>query len=297
MQILKGPRKAVFNMAFSADGRRLAVGGWGWLNVWGLGAGAVEYSWALASFCGGLAFSPDGRLLALTDCRSYPPELYDLSVWRLAAPAAPAEAVLRSKGDGMACVWFHPGGSWLLAQGDNSLLTRWDTTTWERRVLWDNRHGWDGDKFSQVHVSPDARALLRQVRSDLELYDLDSGELIRRAECGGGRGAFLPDSRRFVLPCGNELIVFDLAEGKEVVRRQSGRKRLSYLAASPDGRWVLTAADKSKVVQLWSTTDWREGPAYTWPIGEVRCLAVAPDGQRAAAGGSGGQVVVWDLDL
>jgi WD40 repeat protein len=293
MQILKGPRKAVFNMAFSADGRRLAVGGWGWLTVWDLASTTALHTWPLQDFCGGVAFSPDGQLLAATDQAVGTPLHYDLTVWRLATPAEP---VLRSP-DGYSFVWFHPDGSWLLVHGHHTLLTRWDTATWAGAPLWGNRHGWHGAYSCQVSVSPDARTLVRQARGVVELYDLDSGDPIRSVICGGGKGAFLPDSRHFVLTYTNELVVLDLADGKEVARRKSGRRGLAYLAASPDGRWVLTSARETKVVQMWNTADWREGPAYTWPVGEVRCLAVAPDGQRAAAGGRSGQVVVWDLDL
>ena len=33
-----------------------------------------------------------------------------------------------------------------------------------------------------------------------------------------------------------------------------------------------------------------------WKIGKLRCVAVAPDGLRMAAGSDRGKVVIWDVD-
>ena len=297
MHILKGPRKTVFRVAFSPDGRSLAVGGDRFVTLWDLATGSPAHTWPLVDYCYSLAFSPDGQFLAASDCYAGHGGRRAFVVWRLSNP----EGELFRGPDGYKELWFHPGGSWLLVQGNDSLLTRWDTATWTSRVLWDNRHGWHGPLFCQVSVSPDARLLARQVypgQAVLELYDLAGGDLLRTIVVGelfAGKGAFWPDGRHFVLTQKNCLVVLDLEQGREVVRRKSGRKRFEHLAVAPDGRWVLTAP-AGKVVQLWSGLEWCERQAYTFPIGEVHCLAVAGDGQRAAAGGSSGQVAIWDLD-
>jgi WD40 repeat protein len=293
VQILKGPRKAVFEIAFSPDGRLLAVGRHQWACLWDLTSGALVHTWPLHDYCGALAFSPNGQLLAATDRSVSYRGREGVLVWRLSSPEQP----VLSGPHGHDYLWFHPDGSWLLVQGDDCLLTRWDTSTWTSRPLWASRPGPLG--YGHVQVSPDARTLAREYRADVELYDLGSGDLLRTVPVAGGSGLradFLPDGRRLVLLRENGLVVIDLADGKELASAKTGRKRLQYLAASPDGRWVLTSPYESKVVQMWGTADWRERHAYTWPIGQVLCLAVAPDGQRAAAGGSSGQVVVWDLE-
>jgi WD40 repeat protein len=303
VQILKGPRKSVFRLAFSPDGRWLAVGGRQYLNLWDLPTGRLVHTWQLQHYCTGLAFSPDQRLLAAVDREVGHDGRAELLIWRLAAPGTP---VMRAA-DGGRFLWFHPDGSWLLVQGEDTKLTRWDTSAWTPRALWEGRHRREAPEYCQVRVSPDARFLARErLQSDadvgnhdvVELYDLKSGELIRTTHLTGffhRLGAFLSDSRYFVLTQENHVLVLDLVEGKVVIDRKSGRRRFDHLALSSDGRWALTAP-AGNTVQRWDTVGWKERQTYTWSVGEIRCLVAAPDGQRAAAGGSGGGVVVWDLD-
>jgi hypothetical protein len=40
----------------------------------------------------------------------------------------------------------------------------------------------------------------------------------------------------------------------------------------------------------------REQVVFDWKIGRVHCLALAPDGMTAAAGGHDHSIVVWDVE-
>ena len=40
----------------------------------------------------------------------------------------------------------------------------------------------------------------------------------------------------------------------------------------------------------------KEAGGYDWKIGNLRSVAVAPDGSRMAAGSDTGKVVVWDAE-
>jgi WD40 repeat protein len=47
---------------------------------------------------------------------------------------------------------------------------------------------------------------------------------------------------------------------------------------------------------LWDVAGGCERAAYSWRIGRLLSLAVAPDGMTAAAGGDDGTIVIWDLE-
>ena len=58
----------------------------------------------------------------------------------------------------------------------------------------------------------------------------------------------------------------------------------------------MATASFDETVRLWDMRCECEIRSFNWNIGKVRCVAFAPDGMTCAAGGSTGQVVVWDVD-
>jgi WD40 repeat protein len=307
MRILKGPRSSVTAIAFSPNGRLLAVGHHNRLNVWDTTTGTIAEAWVPEGYCHGLAFSPDSRHLAALvfgpECR--PGGGSDLFVWALAKPQDPL-----LQGTGVdAPLWFHPDGSWLLTWRCWNPPARWELADGTRREAWptaswaveDYRYrnwvlGTRGHHLHRIENLEEAG----QRFYHLDLIDPASGELLRTLKTPphhrpGGYPFLLPGDRHLVVFARRELIVDDLVEGCEVLRRNCGRKEIYRVAIALAGD-KLIAASGSKEVQVWTPPDWAEPLDYSWPIGTVTCLALAPDGQRAAAGGSSGQVIIWDLD-
>jgi WD40 repeat protein len=68
------------------------------------------------------------------------------------------------------------------------------------------------------------------------------------------------------------------------------------LAFSIDGRLLFTGG-KDRMVHVREVPSLREQAAWEWEVGSVQSLAVAADGLTAAAGGTKGRAVVWDLDV
>jgi WD40 repeat protein len=300
MRILKGPRNAVNRIAFSPDGRLLAVGHEGYAQVWDTNAGEVVRRYWMRGAVVTLAFSPDGRYLAGTTVDwNIGGTTRWLYVWEREGPDTPRIVV-----DRMGWVlWFHPDSTWLLAGDNGDDLQRWDLPDGPCRKPWSTPSGDNGywnlsPRGDQLHRTRVDRSV-QPPGVSLDLVEPATGRVLRTfgpKEIGirSDNYFLMPDDRQFVHFTGAWLVAVDVETDQEVIRRSTRRKQTRNVALSPTGHRVVAASNKE--VQVWTPPYWPEPQVYSWPIGNVTCLAVAPDGQRAAAGGSSGQVIIWDLD-
>lgn len=107
--------------------------------------------------------------------------------------------------------------------------------------------------------------------------------------------AFSPDSRSLVFTAGRTLFVWNTATAQETHRVQLTSKYFMDAAFTPDGRRLITVS-KEGAARVWDTATWACERSFEWDVGPLRAVAVAPDGTRAAVAGDSGRVVVWDLD-
>lgn len=91
------------------------------------------------------------------------------------------------------------------------------------------------------------------------------------------------------------MIVWGVASSQILKRRVISDKHFKSLAFTKDGNRLLTAS-REAVVRVWDTGSWQPCLTYQWDIGNVWCVGVSADCTVAAAGGSTGKVVVWDLE-
>ena len=110
---------------------------------------------------------------------------------------------------------------------------------------------------------------------------------------------YSPDGRWLVVASGNKIHLQSVARRFSPGKGRSGASRASAfqtLAFSPDSNRLLSGG-MDQTVRLWDVNARQLIAEWDWKIGDVNRVAFAPDGMTAAAAGSNGLVVVWDLDV
>jgi WD40 repeat protein len=120
-------------------------------------------------------------------------------------------------------------------------------------------------------------------------------DLSRKAELGQVEMvAFSADGTVLAIADTYTIVLWDMAE-QQVRLRLESKAIVRRLALHPSGK-LMTSAGDVKWLSIWDLTSGR-GNRMDWGLGSrVTALAFAPDGMTAAAGGTNGKFVVWDVD-
>ncbi len=251
-------------VAFSPGGTMASADGELTAQLWDPATGRAAGAPLPSDGVDGLAFSPDGKLLATANVVGTV-QLWDPATGRAVGSPLPAGTDPNSLGvNGVA---FSPDGK-LLASADNDGTVRlWDPAT-GRPVGRPLRAttGANGVGVNGVAFSPD-------------------GKLLASADGDGTVRLWDPATGR---PVGRPLVA-------TTTRTITG---VSGVAFSPDGK-LLASADGDGTVRLWDPATGRPvGVPFSVGSGVgVNGLAFSPDGKLLASADTDGTVELWDLSL
>ncbi len=311
MRVLRGADGVVLGLAFCPDGGAVAaaVHHQG-VFLWNLGVGEptpVRLDPGGDPSPAGLTFSADGRSLAWLaggrrraydrDARAFSEQSFAVTPGRTRCVAHSADGgrVVSEHGlpDYRLTGWRAGGGEWVPAWGVSTadLAVEKPTLSPDGRLLAMLARSALGDRWAsnprRVEVRDAGTAAVRAVGE--YPYNL-AGPLL-----------FSPDGRQLVGSNAMTLLVWDVPDGPGPLPaprrvRNDTRKQFTGMAYHPSGRF-LYATSNDATAHVFDAATWARAGRFTWRLGRLRSVAVSPDGTLAAAGGDGGAVVVWDVDL
>jgi WD40 repeat protein len=266
---LGGRGRAASPFAFSPDGRMLATGSRdGTTNFWDVASGVLLRSLPLRP--NSVAYSPDGRLFAVSSYSDNFVRIWNARSWRVVATlqgrvTAPTGPDARTS-IGMGQVAFAADGRTLASvqtvahEGEpgwsDDVVQLWDTSTWRMRRRM--HRPLPGQKF--VAFAPNGRWLAiaseENLRTDVVLWNVATGELrslISQLEDVASSIAYDPRGRWVAFDSAPGVRFVDVSSGKQFLLVKVGGSQFStnqVLALSADGR-LLAAVRDDGAVKVW----------------------------------------------
>ena len=190
-----------------------------------LGKGRIAYGH------GGIAFSPNGEILAVATLHS--------GIWLY--DVATSREVARMAGGPVRAIAFSPDGSTLASCADHreDFVRLWDVATGNQVAVLEKVWG-----VRSVAFSPDGRTLASGSDYGLELWDLETGTQVASASSWAEGTwairsvAFSPDGQTLAAGSGmfESVTLWDVATFTRTATFEGHSDRVTAVAFSPDGR-------------------------------------------------------------
>jgi WD40 repeat protein/mono/diheme cytochrome c family protein len=288
-------KAAVSSLAFQPGGAALALGGYREIVLIGADGKPIAKLEGHTNQVRGLAFSPDGKLLAAAG--GNPGQFGEIKLWSVAEKKELLS--IRGHRDNIFAIAFSPDGKLLASCSYDRLVKLWDVTTGkEVKNLKDHT-----DAVFAVTFSADGK-LLASASADrtIKIWNAATGE--RLYTLGDGLDAmntvaFHP-SGGLLAGAGADRVIriweVNEKEGKQVRSLIAHEDAINQVIFSPDGK-TLASTGADRVIKLWD--------AMTPQLTEIKMLerqpdwalvmAFAPDGKKLAVGRYDGSVATYDL--
>jgi WD40 repeat protein len=288
----------ITRLALSPDGKTLATGDPGdeAVRLWDVSTGRQIDQWMVGhereihhgeGGSQGLAFSPDGAIIALLH------EHERIRLWDV-----PKRKQLHtwSQGEmiGEPALAFLPDGKALVSKGD-AALKLWEVASGKQLRDYPLHQG---EHFSQgLAVSLDGKTLTTGGASLMRLLDVAEGREVRRLRGSDvfSAVAFSPDGR--LLAAGytsGPIALWEVASGKQLCSLNGHRHRVYSLSFSPDGK-LLASADDSPIARVWEVASGGLIGPLEGHSARVTAVAFAPCGRTIVSASQDTTALVWEV--
>jgi outer membrane protein assembly factor BamB len=287
-------------LAFSPDGKVLAVGAWDTVKLVELASGkqlpapARFKDWVCS-----VAFSPDGKRLGSSGGSEFKPARNDnktsaeIKLWDVAARKELGP--LSGHTNKVFSAVFAPDGKTLATGSADRTIRLWDAATGEARLVLRGH----AEAVSSLAFSADGKTLASASWDrTVKLWDAATGR--ERGSLSGHEEevftvAVSPDGRTLATGGADWTIrLWDLATAKEQAVLKGHGGAVYSLAFSPDGR-TLASGSGDETVRLWDVATRNERTALRGHRSGISAVAFAPDGRTLASAGMDDAVRLWKL--
>ena len=304
--VLHGGGSRVLDDALTRDGRTLAVraddGSVAFFDTRTLretgprfsAIGQISYFGAIVRPVRALAFSPDGRTLAVGDSTGHVPVVFLVDV-----RSHRERTVLTSFTNAVtADVVFSPDGATLVT---GEAVSGRSSPPAEVLVV---RRTSDGRELRRSRPIPGGRLigfalgggslLVTRGESESRLLDVRTFQAVRRFRVAGA-AALSPDGDEAAFGrADGSVVIVDLRSGsrRPMARRATGG--VIALAFSADGTTLGTASDDGSVA-VWDAASGDLRRQFEGHAGAANGVVFSPDGTTLYSGSADGSVIVWDV--
>lgn len=278
-------------VAFSPDGKELAVGGYHEITVWDPAAGnLLRRIKNVAERTYRLAYSPDGKYLAAASGdpgRLGEVRLFDAASGKLAR-------VLGTMSDAAFAVAFSPDGQRLAASSADRSIRVYDVESASQLVLIEDHADW----VMSVAWSHDGNLLVSASRDKTsKVFDANTGQS-QITYSGHGNtvydASFSPDNKQ-VLSGGadKQIHVWNVSDAKKTANI-GGFGNEVYVSQVIGDQLYCASADKT--AKQFNVNDRKLIRNYAGHTDWVYTLAVNPEAKRLATGTYDGEVRIWNTE-
>ncbi len=278
-------------LAFSPDGKELAVGGYHEITIWDPAAGnLLRRINNVAERTYRLAYSPDGKYLAAAS--GDPGRLGEVRLFE--AGSGKLARVLGTMADVAFAVAFSPDGQRLAASSADRSIRVYDVESASQLVLIEDHADW----VMSVAWSHDGALLVSASRDKTtKVFDANTGQS-QITYSGHGNtvydASFSPDNKQ-VLSAGadKQVHVWNVSDAKKGASI-GGFGNEVYVANVLGDQLYCASADKT--VKQFNAADRKAVRTFSGHADWVYTLAVNVETKRLASGSYDGEVRVWNLE-
>jgi WD40 repeat protein len=286
IRTISGSRAHVRSVAFSPDGKTLALGSRDrTVKFWSVVGDREPRTFAgHTAWVTSVAFSTDGRIV-VSGSNDHSLKLWDATTGR------ELHALVGHQG-WVLSVAFSPTGRTVASGSMDDTVKLWDADSGrELRTL----RGHKGD-VAGVAFSPDGRTVgSSSWDHTVKLWDVATGRELHTLPVGATLTsiAFSPDGKAIALgDWENRITLWDVASAKAVRTFKGHEDKVNSVAFTPDSKTLVTGS-QDNVLKLWDVASGRELRTLVGHGNDVTGVAVSPDGETVASGSDDETVKLW----